>query len=564
MVRRLVQQCRTLIAAACVCGLVSVHAVAVERLDISSATVSRLRLASSFSTESVGAESSAPVYAHGTLFVLTPFPHTLFAIDPANSHLKWRYVADGDHLALGLACCDRSQHGPVIVGQRIFFTTLDGWVVALDTTGAVRWRVLVGDTRAGQTIAGPPVVAGQALYVGLTGDDNGSRGAVVALDIGSGRMLWRRFSAGPDHEVGIGSSFRPFYAADRNKNRGTSTWPAGAWQLGGGGVAGPILSDQSDAVLLHETGHPAPWNPDQRVGENRYTGGLFARDARTGDALWFVAFNDHDPFSYREGADLSLDVGWQGRTRPLLVHADANGFLYVLDRTTGEILGADPFVQSVVAGVDRSSGATRYHSPQLTRVARQTRNVCPAWTGAIGAGIARSPASGFVLLPTSRLCMDIEPRPANYIRGTPYVGANVRLRLPAAAGAVIAWDLQSRRPAWQVEERFPVLGSVLALADLVVYGTLDGHLKALDAHDGRLLWSFELPSGVLSQPVAFRGDDGRPYIAVVAGTARLNGMSRQEALDPRDDSAGFGLGALMAVLPEDKHPAGTVFVFSLP
>jgi PQQ-dependent dehydrogenase (methanol/ethanol family) len=531
---------------------------------LDAATVNRLAPVYAFRTDRVGAESSPPAYADGTLYLLTPFPHTLYAIDPISKRVRWQYAPVADRLAEGLACCDRSRHGPALAAGRVTFTTQDGQVVALDTEGKLRWSARVADPSRGESLSGAPTLAGGKVFVGLGGDDNGSRGALIALDADTGQKVWTRYSTGPDAEVGIDAAFKPLHAADDGHDQGTTTWPAAAWQQGGGGVAGPILVDSAAGLLLHETGHPAPWNPDQRTGSNRFTGGLFARDAATGNARWFVAFNSGDPFGYREGADVAVDGTWQGRSRALLVHADANGYVYVLARSSGEILGADPYVASVVAGVDGPSGETRYEPSQLTKVAHQTRNVCPAWTGAIGTAATRVPGTQLVLLPVDKLCMDIEPRPANYIKGTPYLGANVRMVVPQVAGGIVAWDVQARRPAWQADERFPVLGAALVVADLVFYGTLDGRLKALDARSGKLLWSFDLPSGVIGEPIAFRGTDGRPYLAVVTGASRIRGISRTEALDPRDPSAGLGLSKLMAMLPEEKDPAGTLLVFGLP
>jgi glucose dehydrogenase len=240
--------------------------------------------------------------------------------------------------------------------------------------------------------------------------------------------------------------------------------------------------------------------------------------------------------------------------------------IYVLDRATGQILAADAVVPTAVANVDTATGRTRYTASKAVKVNQQTREICPAWTGAFAPGAGVVAAAGIVALPVSRMCMDLEPRPANYIQGTPYTGANVRLLLgPARGGEVIGWDVARRQAAWRAAEPWPVLGGTLVTpGGLVFYGTLDGGFKALDGSSGKLLWRYKGPQGILSRPVALHGADGRPYIAVVAGTGRLFGMSRTEALDPRDNTAGFGWAGALRQLPQDSDAGSTLLVFQLP
>ena len=308
--------------------------------DIDTRSVAGLRLAFALRTERSGAEAGAPATAHGLFFVLSPFPHTLFAIDPAAApaaRIKWQYSPQADRVADGLSCCERSEHGPVVDGSQVYFTTLDGHVVSLDVdSGKVRFDVVVTDASKGETLAGPPTLTPASVLVGNSGGDFGVRGWVAALDVASGRIQWKRYSTGPDAEVGIGPGFRPYYTSYRGADLGVSTWPPTAWQQGGGSVAAPILYDAASQLIFHGTGHPAPWNAEQRTGDNLWTSGLFARDAATGTARWFNALNPHGPFAYQGGnADLLVDRLWQGQARHLLVHADANGLLYVFDRTSG-------------------------------------------------------------------------------------------------------------------------------------------------------------------------------------------------------------------------------------
>ena len=199
---------------------------------------------------------------------------------------------------------------------------------------------------------------------------------------------------------------------------------------------------------------------------------------------------------------------------------------------------------------------------------RQTRDVCPAWTGAVGNGVSSLvPDTDTVVLPLSLMCMDIEPRTANYYRGTPYTGANIRLRFsPVAAGGVLAWDLGARRPAWRVDERLPVLGGTLATSGgLVFYGTLDGKFKALDARTGALLWQSSAagrgrePAGAGARPRRSR----LPRRASRAPTASraCRGRSRSIHAMPRQAS---GSRRSSRACGDAKDASGVLLVYTLP
>ena len=171
-----------------------------------------------------------------------------------------------------------------------------------------------------------------------------------------------------------------------------------------------------------------------------------------------------------------------------------------------------------------------------------------------------------VFIPVSKLCMDFEARNVSYISGTAFVGANVRAKRPpdGTGGALVAWDISAGKATWSVAERFPVAGGVLAANDLVFYGTLDGAFKALDARSGRELWRFQASSGIIGQPIAFRGPDDRDYVAVLAGLGGPFGAVARNGIDKRDATAAHGMANALADLPEPVDPSGTLYVFGLP
>ena len=162
--------------------------------------------------------------------------------------------------------------------------------------------------------------------------------------------------------------------------------------------------------------------------------------------------------------------------------------------------------------------------------------------------------------------MDYEGVEANYIAGTPYVGANVKIYAGPGGhrGEFTAWDPVNARPAWKIAERFPVFSAAVVTAgDVVFYGTMDGYFKALDARDGHELWRFKVGSGIIGQPVAYRGPDGKEYIAVLSGVGGWPGAIVAGQLDPRDSTAALGFADAMKDLPQYSTKGGTLYVFSL-
>ncbi len=402
------------------------------------------------------------------------------------------------------------------------------------------------------------------MIVGTSGDDAGARGALIALDAASGARRWTVFSTGPDAEVGIGPRFRPTYPAFRGADLGVSTWPPAAWQQGGGGLAAPLVLDPRTGLLLQQTGHPAPWNPDQREGANRWTAGLFARDPADGAAIWFDGIDPHDPTDLGGGGGLLL----AGTGAPRLIHPDPSGYLAVLDARTGALLSADPYLPvNATRGIDAATSEPD-RDPHFTPSAGATvRDICPAWRAGSNALPAFSPQTGDAYLPVAELCMDMEAMATGHIAGTLYTGADVRMR-PATAhglGALIAWDVTQRRPAWRIDEALPLRGGALATAGgLVFYGTLDGLLKAADARSGRVLWQYRAGAGIVARPATFQGPDGHQYLAVLAGSGGLTTTRSPAEIDARDASAAHGLAAALGPLPAPRDASGVLTVFRLP
>jgi PQQ-dependent dehydrogenase (methanol/ethanol family) len=507
------------------------------------------------------------------MYVVTPYPNILFALDLAKGGaLKWKYEPQPASASQGVACCDVVNRGAAYADGKIFYNTLDNFTVAIDAiSGKEVWKTKLGDINKGETMTMAPLVVKDKVLVGNSGGEMGVRGWLTALDVATGKIVWRAYSTGSDAECLIGSKFKPYYEQDRGADLGIASWPPDAWKIGGGTVWGWISYDPDQNVVFYGTGNPGPWNPGQRPGDNKWTSGIFARNADTGEALWFYQWSPHDLHDYdgiNEQLLLEMPVG--GQTRKVLVRPERNGYVYVLDRGTGQVLSANPFVHITTSkGVDLKTGRLIYNEEKNTeQVGKVIRDICPAAPGAKDwQPSAFSPRTGLIYLPHNNLCEDAESVETGYIAGTPYVGMNAKM-YPGPGGnrgAFTAWDPVAGREVWSIKESFPVWsGAVVTAGDVVFYGTMDGFFKAVNARTGEPLWQFKVGSGIIGQPVTYRGPDNKQYVAILSGVGGWAGAIVAGGLDPRDPTAALGFVNAMSDLPAYTATGGTLYVFSLP
>jgi lanthanide-dependent methanol dehydrogenase len=541
--------------------------------EINSSNAARLVPAFSFNTGLTHGEESATLVVGNTLYFVTPFPNIVYALDltKPGAAVKWKFDPHPDPASQGEACCDTVNRGPAFADGKIVFNTLDGQTIALDAaTGKELWRAHLGNIRIGETITMAPLIAEGKVLVGNSGGEMGVRGWLTALNLKDGTVAWKAFSVGPDKDVLIGPEYKPFYSQDRGKDLGVKTWPAGKWKQGGGSVWGWVSYDPQQRLVIYGTANPGPWNPDQRPGENKWTSGVFARDIDTGRARWFYQWSPHDLYDHDGiNENILVDRDWKGSPRKLLLHPGRNGYMYVLDRTTGQVLSAKPFVYiNSSKGVDLKTGKLIPNPEKRTQTGKTIYDICPTASGAKDwEPAAYSPKTGMVYIPHANLCMDEQGVQATYIPGTPYVGANVRQKQGRGnyRGALTAWDVAGEKIAWEVHENMPVWsGAVVTAGDVVFYGTLDGWFRALDARTGKRLWSKRLDSGIIGQPVAYKGPDGHEYIAILAGVGGWIGAILSNKVDVRDPTAALGMANAVPDLPLRSKTGGKLYVFRLP
>lgn len=540
--------------------------------QINASNVGNLKVAWTFSTGVNRGQESAPLVVGDTMYVVTPFPNILYALDLKNNGAaKWKYEPQPDASAQGVACCDVVNRGAAFSNGKIFFNTLDNYTCAVDaTTGQELWKTKLGDINMGETITMAPLVVRDKVLVGNSGGEFGVRGWLTAVDANSGKIVWRAYSTGPDSDVLIGPNFKPFYDSDKGKDLGVQTWTPDQWKIGGGTVWGFLSYDAESNLIFYGTANPGVWNPELRPGDNKWACGVFARNPDTGEAVWFYQFSPHDLFDH-DGVNenVIVDLPVNGQQRKVILHPDRNGYLYVIDRTNGQVLSATAYVYVTGAnGVDLQTGRLIENEDKKPQTGKVIKEICPTSPGAKDwQPSAFSPRTGLLYLPHQNLCMDYEGVEANYIAGTPYVGVNAKYYAGPGGnrGFFTAWDPVNNAPAWQIKENFPVWsGALVTAGDVVFYGTMEGYFKAVNAKTGELLWQFKTGSGIIGQPISYRAPDGKQYVAILSGVGGWAGSVVSGDLDPRDETASNGWGGVMRDLPDATTKGGTLYVFALP
>ncbi len=540
--------------------------------QITSGNVQNLKTAFTFSTGTTHGNEAAPLVVNNTMYIVTPFPNDLYALDltKPGAPVKWVYQPGQPSSAQGVACCDTINRGAAFYNGKIYYNLLDVETVAVDAnTGKPAWRTKLGDINNGESITMAPIVAKGKVLVGNSGGEFGVRGWIAGLDADTGKIAWRAYNAGPDKDVLIGPNFKPFYKSHQGTDLGVKTWPPDGWKIGGAAAWSWISYDPDLDLFYYGTSNPGPWNPDQRPGDNKWSSSLLARRPETGEAIWAYQMNPHDLHDYdgvNENILLDLNIG--GKLRKVLAHPDRNGFMYVIDRQTGEVVSAEKFGYSNTAdSVDLKTGDLKLNPAKQTGF-KTVRDACPAppgvkdWTPS-----AYSPKTGLIYIPHNNLCYETQGVQANYIAGTPYVGMKLRMYAGPGGnrGVFSAWDPISAKTVWSTNEMFPVWsGALVTAGDVVFYGTMDGWFKALDARSGKCLWQFKVGSGIVGQPIAYKGPDGKEYIAILSGVGGWAGAAVSGGLNGVDGTGALGFLNATSDLGKYTTKGGMLYVFSLP
>jgi PQQ-dependent dehydrogenase (methanol/ethanol family) len=541
--------------------------------QITAGNVRSLKIVSMATTGIPHGHEGQPLVVKNTMYVVTPYPNNLIAIDltKPGHPIKWTFQPAPDPRSVGIACCDIVNRGASYAEGKIIYNLLDSHTVAVDAeTGKEVWRTRVGDINLGETFTMAALVVKNRVIVGNSGGELGVRGKILGLDVATGKEVWRAYNTGSDKDVRIGADFKAFYAKDQGKDLGISSWPPDQWKLGGATVWGWVSYDPEQNLIFYGTGNPGVWNADLRPGANHWSCAVIARNPDDGSARWAYQLVPHDGWDYDEIMEnVLVDMDWNGKARKLLLHPGRTGFMYVLDRTSGELLSAEPYMPINWAhGYDLKTGLPQIDPTKMTHQGSITDDICPSSTGAKDfIPSAFSPRTGMLYIPAHNTCMSYRGIDANYIAGTPYLGASVKMH-PGPGdyqGELVAWDVAHARKAWGIkEEKFPVYSGVLATAaDLVFYGTMDGWFKAVDAKSGTVLWKQKLASGIVGDPMTFLGPDGKQYLAIYAGIGGWMGATAFPSVSVDDPYAALGVVGTMKEIKHYSAAGDVLYVFGL-
>jgi PQQ-dependent dehydrogenase (methanol/ethanol family) len=547
--------------------------------QITAANVNKLQVAWTFSTGVLRGHEGGPLIIGDVMYVHGPFPNPVFALDLKNDgKILWKYEPKQDPNVIPVMCCDTVNRGVSYADGKIFLHQADTTLVALNAKdGSVAWSVKNGDASKGETGTSAPMIFKDKVVVGISGGEFGVRGSVTAYNIKDGKRVWRGYSMGPDSDTLMDPEKTTHLGKPVGKDSGTNTWEGDQWKIGGGTTWGWYSFDPQTNLMYYGSGNPSTWNPKQRPGDNRWSMAIWARDVDTGMTKWVYQMTPHDEWDYDGVNEMILaDQNIGGTTRKTLVHFDRNGLGYTLDRTTGELLVAAKYDPKVnwTTGVDMNKSSPTYGRPAVVAQYSTDKNgpdvnskgVCPAALGSKDQQpAAYSPETGLFYVPTNHVCMDYEPFKVSYTAGQPYVGATLSMYPPQGdkhMGNFIAWDAKTGKIAWSIDEQFSVWSGALATSGGVVfYGTLEGHLKAVDAKTGKELYKFKTPSGIIGNVTTYE-QGGKQYIAILSGVGGWAGIGLAAGLTKPTD----GLGAVggYAALSQYTSLGGQLTVFALP
>ena len=505
--------------------------------NINRDNIGELDLAWSFKFDTARGMEATPIVNNGVIYVSTGWSH-VHALDARTGQELWHYDAKVPKAQLAKTCCGPVNRGVAIwqdnanTPLQVFFGALDGRLIALDAkTGEENWSIQSTPTDGNYSVTGAPRIVKGMVIIGNGGAELGVRGYVSAYDVNTGEMKWR------------------FYTVPGNRNKpqespaleaALETWSGDEWYKlgGGGGTAWDSLVFDPELDLLYiGTGNGSPWNRDLRSpggGDNLYLSSIVALRPDTGEYVWHYQVTPADNWDYTATQQLVLaELEINGEPRSVIMQAPKNGFFYVLDRKTGELLSAEKFAKATWAThVDMGTGR-----PVESKFADYQKNGGSyIWPSPYGAHnwqpMSFSAKTGLMYIPAQSIpayfsaVEEVMYRVNRWNTGVdlntnrdPKSWVAARASMDALIyGELVAWDPIKKQRAWQVQHAKPSNGGILSTAgDLVFQGTWDGTFAAYDAYDGEKLWQYKSDSAVLAGPMTFELD-GEQYVAVAQGS----------------------------------------------
>ncbi|MEZ5570303.1 MAG: PQQ-dependent dehydrogenase, methanol/ethanol family [Halioglobus sp.] len=496
--------------------------------QINSDNVEALGLAWYFDLYTRRGVEATPLMVDGTLYVTGSWS-MVYALDAKTGALRWFYNPEVDRAFLAKSCCDAVNRGVAYADGKVFVGTFDGRLVALNAAdGEVLWDVQTTDRTQSYTITGAPRIAGDKVVIGNGGAELGVRGYVSAYHVDSGKLAWRFHTVPGNPADGFESPVM---------QRAAKTWSGQWWQWGGGGtVWDSMVYDPQLNLLYIGVGNGSPWNHRLRSpegGDNLFLASIVALRADTGEYVWHYQTTPGETWDFTATQHMILaDLEIAGKTRKVIMQAPKNGFFYVLDRITGELISAEAFATTTWAShIDRQTGR-----PVETPAARVFDGLNVSLPSNAGAHnwhpMSYHPGTGLVYIPSMHIPIRfLEPTHArDRLPGQGYWNtgfdriANVPPAVPNLAqliaetytGALLGWDPVKQAVRWQSEVGRMGGGVLSTAGNLVFQGDGYARLQAFDASSGELLWSQDTQTLAMAAPVTY-AIDGEQYVAVAVG-----------------------------------------------
>jgi alcohol dehydrogenase (cytochrome c) len=481
--------------------------------QITTGNVKNLETQWVFQARSLEKFEATPLVVDGVMYTVQA-PNDIIALDATNGSVFWVYSYKPSPAAR--PCCGRINRGAAILGDTLYMGTIDAHLIAVDAkSGKPLWNREIANAAAGYALTHAPLIVKDKVIMGVAGGEYGIRGFIAAFDAKTGQEAWR-FNTIP----GPGEP-------------GHDTWKNDAWKTGGGSVWVTGSYDPEQNLTYWGVGNPGPdWNGDVRPGDNLYTDSVVALDPDTGKLKWHYQFSPHDEFDYDAvQVPVLADMNWKGSRRKVMLWANRNGLMYVLDRTTGEFLQGKPFVEvNWMTGFDEKGRPMRapgkVPTPQGTQIFPGNQGGTNWYSPSYSARTGLFYIPSWVNYDSIYIKQDVE-----YTEGRTYTGAFPRSSVPffpdqtmqrkdnEGYGAVRAMDPVTGERKWEFKMGDVTDSGILTTdTDLVFAGGRDGHFVALDARNGNLLWKATLGGGVFAGPITY-SVNGRQYVAISAGNS---------------------------------------------
>jgi quinohemoprotein ethanol dehydrogenase len=512
--------------------------------QINQRTIGRLSLAWWMDLESTENSVTQPIAVDGVLYFANG--HSIVhAVDAASGKLLWRFdpkVSEVAGFRLRLAYGSR---GIAWWNGKIYTGTQDGRLIAVDAkSGTAVWSVQTLEKNMEADINGPPRVFDGKVIIGFAGDVFANRGYVTTYDAETGKKLWRFYTVPGDPAKGF---------ENKAMEAAAKTWAGEWWKMGGGGnVWNAMTYDLESNTVYLGVGNGYPWNRRARSkerGDNLFISSIVALDGSTGEYKWHYQVSpgdswDHEPMEDMELADLIIS----GTPRKVLMQASKNGFFYVIDRLTGELISAEPYAKVTWASrIDMKTGRP-VENPGIRYPNGRTAEIWPSAAGAHGwLPMAYSRTTRLAYIPVTEIGYRYSDKGIDVEHWKPPVDHSIDLGLIyeriGGTGSLLAWDPVTQKTKWKVPHPTNVNGGVMATAgDLVFQGTIDGTFKAYAGKTGKLLWSASAQAPLLAPPMSYIAN-GRQYVTVLTGLGTGAGLMASEmagaeryGVDPRSQA----------------------------